>query len=217
MSMELLLGSGTESSATGDRILYLSGDVESNNIAEVCKQILQINDLDRQCLDKYRRYEIKPIQLHIQSFGGVIVDMWSLVDIIESSVTPIVTYCSGYCMSAAAVIFMSGHARYMYKHSQIMLHQLSAGSFGKLNDIKTDATRFDIMNKRIIKYIKKNTTLPKKIINSINNGEDVYLTAKQCKKYGICDAVIKKGTWRKDLMEQYNELLEADDEGCPDC
>lgn len=210
MSMELLLGNNCDTSATGDRILYLSGDVEGNNISEVCKQILQINEFDRQCLEKYRSYEIKPIQLHIQSFGGVIVDMWSLVDIIEASVTPIITYCSGYCMSAAAVIFMSGHIRYMYKHSQIMLHQLSAGSFGKLNDIKTDATRFDIMNERVIKYIKKNTTLPKSVIKSINSGEDVYLTAKECKKYGICDKVIKKGTWRKDLLDQYNALEETD-------
>ena len=209
MSMELLLGAGADSTATEDRILYLSGDVEENNISEVCKQILQINDFDRQCLDKYKRYEIKPIQLHIQSFGGVIVDMWSLVDIIESSITPIATYCSGYCMSAAAVIFMSGHIRYMYKHSQLMLHQLSAGSFGKLNDIKTDAVRFDVMNKRIIKYIKKNTTLPKKVIKAINMGEDVYLSAKQCKKYGICDTVLKKGNWRSDLLEQLQELDES--------
>ena len=117
------------------RILYLSGDVENTNISEVCSSILSINDTDRKGIEKFKNYDLVPIQLHVQSYGGTIDDMWALIDIIEASITPVITYCSGYCMSAAALIFLAGHHRVMYPHSSIMFHQMLAGTFGKFEDL----------------------------------------------------------------------------------
>ena len=173
-----------------NRILYLSGNVEDNTISDVCKQILTINAFDNTMTFKYRQYELQPIQLHIQSFGGSIYDMWSLIDIIESSDTPVITYCSGYCMSAASLIFLAGHYRYMYKHSSVMFHQMSVGNFGKINDLNLDQKHFNDMHKDIVKYIKKHTKLGKKFFKKFDlNKEDVYLSAKDCIKFGVCDKI----------------------------
>ena len=55
-----------------DRILYLSKDIDSDSISDICKKILDINHTDRVGLDKYRNYAMRPIELHVQSFGGSI-------------------------------------------------------------------------------------------------------------------------------------------------
>ena len=189
------------SQTVNDRILYLSGDIDNANVAEVCKQILSIIDYDRKCADKYRNYTIQPIQLYVQSFGGSINDMWALIDIIESSGTPIITYCSGYCMSAAALIFLAGHIRCMHKHSTMMFHQMTVGNVAKFKDFELDQARFEIMHKDMLKYIKKHTKLPKKFYKAFDERkEDVYLDAKKCLKYGICDEVVENASWREELL-----------------
>ena len=90
-----------------DRIIYLSSDISDSSTSDICKQIISYNEVDRKGIARYRQYQIKPIYLYVQSFGGSVYDMWALIDIMESSNTPIITYCTGYCMSAAADIFLA--------------------------------------------------------------------------------------------------------------
>lgn len=187
------------------RVLYLSGDIDSSNVSEIVKQIVNINAFDNAMISKYRMYDLKPIQLYIQSFGGSITDMWAVIDTIESSDTPIMTFCSGYCMSAAALIFIAGHYRYMSEHSSMMFHQMTVGNFDKINDFKLEQHRFDCMHKDMIKYIKKHTNLKKKFFKKFDkNKEDVYLDAKKCLKYGICDKILDK-TDNRETMKQVVE------------
>lgn len=199
------------------RIIYLTGDVEDTSIADVCKQIISISEFDSAMIYKYRQYEPQPIQLHIQSFGGSIHDMWALIDTIETSVTPVETYCSGYCMSAASLIFLAGHYRYMYKHSSMMFHQMSVGTWGKINDFRLEQSHFDSMHKDIIKYIKKHTKLDKKFFERFDKKkEDVYLTAKKCLKYGVCDCIVDETDNRKlmKFIREQQKAQEAQNEEC---
>jgi ATP-dependent Clp protease protease subunit len=194
--------------ATPDsRILYLSGDVEDTNISQVCKDILNINDIDKKGLNKFKEYELLPIHLHVQSFGGSITDMWALIDIIESSITPIITHCSGYCMSAAALIFLAGHYRCMHKHSSIMFHQMFVGTFAKFMDFNLEQKQFDNMHKDFIKYIKKRTKLKKKFFHKmVDLKRDMYLNSKQCLKYGVCDEIEDDPTLHKEIRSQLKQL-----------
>lgn len=198
-----------------DRILYLTGDVADSNISDVCKKILDINDADQKGISTYVKYRVDPIELHIQSFGGSIPDMWALIDIIESSNTPIITYCSGYCMSAASLIFLAGHIRCMYKHSVIMFHQMSNLVYGKYNDVKLEQAELDRLHKQMIKYIKKRTKLGKnkdfyKRFNKLK--EDIHFTPKQALKYGICDDIVSKSDLRKQCEQQIEQYSCCDTE-----
>lgn len=189
-----------------ERLIYLSGMVKDDTVSQICERIANINMFDIANCQKFIKYEIQPIHLYIQSFGGSVNDMWALIDTIESSVTPIITYCSGYCMSAAALIFLAGHYRIMYKHSDFMLHQIFSIIGGKINDIVLEVDHTKYEHKRIMKYIKKHTKLPKKLLKTIDlDKEDLYLTAKDCIKYGICDEVIKKSGNRKDFLSAMKE------------
>lgn len=193
-----------------DRVIYLGNEVNNESISDVCKKILDINHIDQLGSDKFRNYPLRPIQLHVQSFGGSIHDMWALIDVIESSSTPIITYCTGYCMSAAALIFLAGHARFMYKHSCMMFHQIWTMNMGKINDVVLEQKQSEKMHKEIIKYIKKKTKLGDNFYKKFDkNKEDIYFTAKECLKKGICDKIIENTNYRDILLEQ---LVTVDDE-----
>lgn len=197
--------------ANDDRIIYLSSDISDQTIPDVCKRILSINEVDRQGMEKYKKYVVQPIQLHIQSFGGSIYDMWALIDIIEASETPIITYCTGYCMSAAASIFMAGHIRCMYEHAYLMIHQMYCYNGGKYEDTKIDAEQHEKLHKRNVKFLKEKTELPKKIFDKIGKSkEDVYLDAKHCLKYKICDKIVPKSNMRDILLQQMSELEQCE-------
>lgn len=211
--MGFIMGSQTDQN--DDRIIYLSSDVSNSSISDVSEKILSYNEQDRKGMDTYKKYVIKPIHLYIQSFGGSVYDMWALIDIIESSETPIITYCAGYCMSAAADIFLAGHYRYMYKHAYIMIHQMSVMNFGKYNDTQVDQKQYELMHKRSIKFLKKRTQLPKKFYNRYDKlKEDVYLSSKECLKYGICDKIIEPSDMRNIIIQQLSELPDVEEDCC---
>ena len=196
------------------RILYLCGDVEDTNISQVCKDILEINELDKAGMEKFRDYKLFPIHLHVQSFGGSINDMWALIDIIEASITPIITYCSGYCMSAAALIFLAGHYRRMYKHSSIMLHQMLVGVYAKFEDFNLEQKQFDSMHKDMIKYIKKHTKLKKKFFHQmVDLKRDMYLNSDECLEFGVCDEILDDKTLKKDMRKQLKMLYQKQELG----
>lgn len=194
-----------------ERVLYLSAEINNDSVGDICKQILAFNEADRKGMEKFRNYAINPIELHVQSFGGSVYDMWALIDIIEASNTPIITYCNGYCMSAAAFIFLAGHIRCMYKHSTIMLHQMSCWNVGKINDLVIEQKQLDEMHKIGIKYIKKHTKLGKDFFKKYDsNKEDIYFDAKKALKAGICDQIVERTSWREVLLEQLEEEQEKD-------
>ena len=187
-----------------NRNLYLCTAINNDSTSEVIKSIKNINIFDQEQDSKLKNYKIKPIVLHIQSFGGNVYDMWALIDTIETSFTPVATICCGYCMSAAAMIFMSGHTRYMTKHSTLMLHQMACGTLEKYNDFIITEQEFSNLHKESIKFIKKHSKLPKSYIEKYDNKkEDIYLTTKDCLKYGVCDYKIKKT--KMTLVENPNE------------
>ena len=198
-----------------NRIIYLSSDVSNSSISDVSEKILSYIEQDRKGLETYKKYVIKPIHLYVQSFGGSVYDMWALIDIIESSETPIITYCAGYCMSAAADIYLAGHYRYMYKNAFLMIHQMSVMNFGKYNDTQVDQKQYELMHKRSIKFLKKRTNLPNKIYNRYDKlKEDIYLTSKECLKYGICDKIIEPSDMRNIIIEQLEKLPPEEDICC---
>ena len=97
-----------------ERIIYLSEDIDNISVGTINAAILNINNEDdkaefthwseQQYLynanNKSSSFKInksvipyirKPIKIYVNSYGGSIYDMWSLIDIIQKSKTPIHT------------------------------------------------------------------------------------------------------------------------------
>ena len=73
-----------------------------------------------------------PIKLHLNSPGGEVKDAFVIVDIILKSEVPIYTIIEGESASAATLISVIGHKRYITENSNMLITIKSAvGFWGK--------------------------------------------------------------------------------------
>lgn len=176
---------------TDKRIFLLSDDIDNEIIGKITWSILSLIQEDDEKDKKEKDYKRQPIKLYINSFGGEVYDMWGLIDVICSSKTPIYTYCTGYAISAAFHIFLSGHKRFCYKHSTFMYHQMSCFRKGKYQDLVEDREEMDWLNKKNEEYVIERTKLTKDDIEDIRERKkDFYIHAKDAIKYGIVNEVL---------------------------
>ena len=71
-----------------------------------------------------------------------------------------------------------------------MSHQFSWGNYGKEHELFAQVKEFELSTQRMLEHYKKCTGLTEKQIREfLLPPEDVWLSAKEAKKLGICDNV----------------------------
>ncbi len=139
-------------SSKTDRLFYIYGDINARNCADIAYDISQLNYEDDEKEEKEKNFKRDPIRIYFNSFGGSVYDMWLLVDTILASKTPVYTYCTGYAMSAAFMIFIAGHKRYMSLHATLMYHQIYCWRSRKYQGKEKRYILFSKRSKRIKDY-----------------------------------------------------------------
>ena len=181
-------------SSKTDRLFYIYGDINARNCADIAYDISQLNYEDDEKEEKEKNYKRDPIRIYFNSFGGSVYDMWLLVDTILASKTPVYTYCTGYAMSAAFMIFIARHKRYMSPHATLMYHQIYCWRSGKYQDLVDDREQMDRLNEMMESYVIERTGLKKEDLKNIREKKkDTYFSAKEAKELKIIDSIIKFG------------------------
>lgn len=176
---------------TDKRLFYISDDIDSSSIGKMCFYLLYLLQQDDEEEKEKRDFKREPIKIYVNSYGGEVYDMWALIDIIEKSKTPIYTYCTGYAMSAAFKIFLSGHKRFASRHATFMYHQMNCYRHGKYQDLVEDRTEMDFLNAENEKYVMKRTKITQEYINEVREKKkDMYIHADEALKLGIIDEII---------------------------
>tara|TARA_R100000152_G_C6676136_1_gene111211 strand:+ start:66 stop:698 length:633 start_codon:yes stop_codon:yes gene_type:complete len=129
------------------------------------------------------------IYLHINSYGGSVFAGFSALDYIRTSQVPVTTIIDGCAASAATMMSVVGQHRMMHEHSFMLIHQLSAGSWGKYEELKDDMANNDLLMKTIKDIYVKYTKIPQKELAKMLK-HDLWWTAKTCLKYGLIDEII---------------------------
>jgi ATP-dependent Clp protease protease subunit len=94
--------------------------------------------------------------------------------------------------SAAIAIFMAGEKGYrvLTPNTSILSHQYSWGTYGKEHELLATVREYELTTKRMINHYKKCTGLTeKKIREFLLPAQDIWLSATEAKKLGICDSV----------------------------
>lgn len=136
----------------------------------------------------------KVIPVVIDSYGGEVYCLLELISLFQSSPVPIATICNGKAMSCGAMLYMFGHQnlRFMSEHATIMIHEVSSFNFGKVEEIKADAHETDRLNNLIFrlaaKHIGKKPDYFLELLHKHNHA-DIFMTAKEAKKHGICNHI----------------------------
>ena len=178
-----------------NRKLMINGVVDETLIDLVVMQILKFNEeddaleaADSNSITKLFNRQADPIRIYINSPGGKVIPSLSLISAIESSKTPILTYCLGQAASAAAVILLSGHRRFAQKYSTVMIHEMSGGCHGSVQDQKEFVMDSETLQKMYDEIITGNTKIKQAKLNEVYlHKRDWTLTSADMLKYKIID------------------------------
>ena len=168
--------------------IYLYGDISPQSCEELKNKINEMNFNGRLFKISYNT-EPPPINLHIQSTGGSLMNALYIVDLIENLDTNVITYVDGYSASAASLINVVGKKRYMTKNSLIMIHQLSSGREGKYEELNDANENLSLLMNKIKLIYLKHTKIPVEILDEILK-HDLWLDSTKCKEFGLIDEII---------------------------
>jgi ATP-dependent Clp protease protease subunit len=161
----------------------LFGQVETNQAYAACNFILKANMLNH----------VDQLNFIINTEGGSVSDGFAIVDAIVHSRLPVHTTASGLLASMGLLIACAGNkgTRKITRNTEIMAHQFYGGMEGKYHELVAINKRNEMLAKKFITYFKKHSTMNEKQIKDIVFAQsDRFLTAHECKKYGLCDQVV---------------------------
>lgn len=133
--------------------------------------------------------ELKPIYLFIHTCGGDAYSSNALCDVIKASRIPIITVAMGRTLSAGFDIFIAGHKKYAFPHSQLLVHSGNAEFGGTAEQMAEFQKNYKKMQEESKKYILENTEIPETVFNK-NSKKDWYLTSEELIKYKVVDGII---------------------------
>ena len=166
------------------RVITL-GYIDGITVNEIIQDIYEINAEDA------KKQTVEPIKLIINSPGGEIYNGMALIDVIDSSQTPIHTVCHGHAMSMGLVVFSAGHHRIASKYATFMYHEASYGSDGKVlfheQELKETKRTDKICDEYFLSKTKFNT---KQLKDIRDKRSEWYFDVKVAHKYGLVDEIL---------------------------
>jgi len=130
-----------------------------------------------------------PIYLHINSGGGCLFSCMSIIDTIKNCKVPVYTIGEGQIASAASIMLLAGNKRFMTENSFILIHELRTYVSGTYSNLEDDYENSKLLMKKMIKYYKKNSKIPEKVLQTLLK-KDIYIDSKKSKKYGLIDKIV---------------------------
>lgn len=172
-----------------DNNIYFYGPITKESCQELDEALILL-DKNSKILSNNLGINPLPINLHIQSEGGSLMNTFYVVDLINSLETPVYTFIDGYVASAGSLISVVGKKRFMTKNSFIMIHQLSSspreGKFNDLDDNMGNLNKFMDTLRNI--YLEK-TKIDIDELNDILE-HDLWMNSQECLDYGLVDYII---------------------------
>lgn len=132
------------------------------------------------------------VPIIIDSYGGEVYSLMSMVANIKASKVPVATIVEGKAMSCGALLFSFGAPglRFMDKHATIMIHDVSSGARGKIEEIKADAKEGDRLNQWLYREMASNCGKePEFFLKQIHDRShaDWYLDAAEAQAIGLAN------------------------------
>lgn len=140
--------------------------------------------------DKNKSIEERiPIRIYINSGGGCLNSAMHLINIIQLSKTPVYTIAMGKAYSAGGLLLMSGHKRFIFPDTTVLIHDGSTGAFGDTGKVIDNLEFTQKLEDRVKKYIMANTKITAKLYDK-NYRRDWWLFPEEIIELQIADSII---------------------------
>ena len=134
----------------------------------------------------------KIIPVVIDSYGGHVYSLMSMISAIKHAELPVATIVEGKAMSCGAILFSFGEEgyRFMDPNATVMIHDVSSMERGKVEEIKASAEETDRLNKIVYEMMAINCGKRKdhflKLVHKKGHA-DWYLDADEAKKHNLAN------------------------------
>ena len=125
--------------------------------------------------------------------GGSVTAGMAIYDTMQYIKCDVSTICIGMAASMGAFLLSSGAKgkRIALPNAEVMIHQPSAGTQGKVTDMEIDVEHFLKIKQRMNKILSENTgKTPEQV--KLDSERDNWMTAEEARDYGLVDKVIFK-------------------------
>jgi len=163
--------------------------------------IIRVNKFDEEAAEKFHAEMAyahntgqKVIPIVIDSYGGQVYSLLSMISAIKHSEIPVATIIEGKAMSCGAVLFTFGEEglRFMDPNATIMIHDVAGGALGKVEDIKASAEEADRLNKKIYTMMARNCGKKDDHFLKITHKKghaDWFLEPEEAKKHNLANQI----------------------------
>ena len=164
-----------------ERIIFLGEEVNDTSASIIVAQLLFLEAEDPS----------KDIHLYINSPGGSVSAGFAIYDTMKYIKCDVSTICIGMAASMGAFLLAGGTKgkRFALPNSEIMIHQPSAGTKGKVTDMEIDVEHFLRIKKNLNEILANNTGKTAGEIKAASE-RDHWMTAQEALDFGLIDKII---------------------------
>ncbi len=165
-----------------DRIIFIGMPIDDAEANTIIAQMLFLAAEDAN----------KPINMYINSPGGVVTAGMAIYDTMQYIKPPVSTICIGQAASMGALLLTAGAKgqRFALPNARIMIHQPLGGAQGQATDIEIQTKEILRMKKVLTGIMAKHTGQPLAKVEK-DSDRDFYMGAQEAAEYGLIDEVIE--------------------------
>lgn len=166
-----------------DRIVMITGPIETAMANTVVAQLLFLESENPNA----------DISLYINSPGGDVSAGWAIMDTMRYIKPNVSTIGMGLVASMAAVLLAAGEKgkRFVLPNTQVMIHQPSSGTEGKVTDMEIYLKEVQHTKKALIKQMVEFTgRKEKEVFDAMER--DNWLQPDEAKDFGIIDGILNR-------------------------
>ncbi len=164
-----------------ERIIFLNGEVNDTVSALVCAQLLFLEAENPR----------KPIQLYINSPGGVVTSGFAMYDTMRHVRAPVHTLCMGTARSMGSFLLMAGEPgqRAALPNASILIHQPLGGYQGQASDILIHAEETRRVKDRMTRLYAEHCGRSFEAFENAMD-RDRFMTAEEALDWGLIDRIL---------------------------
>jgi len=163
-----------------ERIIWVAGVVNQNMSTVVQAQLMYLDSVEK-----------RDIRMHIDSPGGSVLAGLSMVDVMRYINSDIETINTGMAASMGSILLSSGTKgkRSSLNFSKVMIHQVSSGSQGHIEDNRISQMESEKYNYILFKMLAENSGKSfQEVLESARR--DKWLNSQEALEFGFIDEII---------------------------
>lgn len=164
-----------------ERIIFLNGEVNDTVSALICAQLLFLEAENPK----------KPIQLYINSPGGVVTSGLAMYDSMRYIRAPVHTLCMGTARSMGSFLLMAGEPgeRAALPNASILIHQPSGGFQGQASDMLIHAEEILKTKQRMTRLYARHCKRTYEAFEQAMD-RDRFMTVEEALEWGLIDRIL---------------------------